>query len=248
MRIALVAALSFMAVWFVALRPKTATTESAAPAPTQTTAVPTTTTPQPAGSGFGKAVDKARAGAQTADQAAAAEQATGEDASTGTPAQGTATQTPSSSGKANAVPAPPSAARLHGSVGSVAAVGAEQAGATVIPLHRVSDQGPARRLPARMQSALEHHKVIVLLFWSRRSADDRAVRDEVAHLSRHNGRVFVDIQPVQRVGRYSRITAGVEVTQSPTVIVVDRHRKAEMITGFVDGENIDQAVLQALRG
>ena len=247
MQIALAAVVLFFAVWFVALRPKKASTESA-PAPAQTSALPTTTTPQPAASGFGKAVDKARAGAQTADQAAAAEQATGEDAATGTPATGTATQTPSSGAKTTtATPAPPTAAQLRGSVGSVAAVGAEQAGATVTPLHRVTDQGPARKLPARMQAAIDHHRVVVLLFWSRRSSDDRAVRDEVAHLSRHRGRVYVDIQPVQRVGRYSRITAGVDVSQTPSVIIVDPKRKAEMITGFVDGENIKQAVLEALR-
>lgn len=244
MQIALVGTFLFLALWFVALRPKKATTEATAPAPAQTTAVPTTTTPQPTGSGFGKAVEKARAGAQTADQAAAAEQATG------TSATGTAAPAPSASGTTPAPPAPaaPSAARLRGSVASVAVVGAEQAGATVTPLPRVIDQGPARHLPARVQSALDHHRVLVLLFWSSRSSDDRAVHNEVAHLSRHRGRVLVVMEPVGRVGRYSRITAGVEVSQSPTVIIVDRHRKAEMITGFVDGENINQAVLAALRG
>jgi hypothetical protein len=243
MRIALVGVFLFLAVWFVALRPKKATTEATAPAPAQTTAVPTTTTPQPTGSGFGKAVAKARAGVQTADQAVAAEQATG------TSTTGSATPAPSGSGTApaTAAPAAPSAARLRGSVASVAVVGAEQAGATVTVLGKVTDQGPARHLPARVQSALDHHRVLVLLFWSRRSSDDRAVRDEVAHLSRHRGRVLVVMEPVGRVGRYSRITSGVEVSQSPTVLIVDRHRKAEMITGFVDGANINQAVLAALR-
>jgi hypothetical protein len=244
MQIALVGAFLFLAVWFLALRPKKASVEATAPVPAQTTALPTTSTPQPAASGFGKAVEKARAGAQTANQAAAAEQATG------TSTTGTATPAASGSGTAAApaAPAAPSAARLRGSVASVAVVGAEQAGATVTVLRKVTDQGPARHLPARVQSALDHHKVIVLLFWSRRSSDDRAVRDEVAHLSRHRGRVLVVMAPVGSVGRYSRITAGVEVSQSPTVLIVDPHRKAEMLTGFVDGANINQAVLAALRG
>ena len=244
MQIALVGAFLFLAVWFLALRPKKASTEATAPAPAQTTALPTTSTPQPTASGFGKAVAKARAGVQTADQAVAAEQATGTSTTGGTPAP---SGSGSSTAAATAAPAAPAAARLRGSVASVAVVGAEQAGATVTVLRKVTDQGPARHLPARVQSALDHHHVIVLLFWSRRSSDDRAVRDEVAHLSRHRGQVLVVMEPVGAVGRYSRITAGVEVSQSPTVLIVDRHRKAEMLTGFVDGENINQAVLGALR-
>jgi hypothetical protein len=106
---------------------------------------------------------------------------------------------------------------------------------------------PVAALPADMRAAIDHHKVIVLLFWQNRSPEDRAVHSAVAGLSRHGGAVKVKIAPIGAVGRYSKITAGVDVLQSPTVIVVDRKRHARMFVGFVDQANIEQAVRGALR-
>jgi len=102
-------------------------------------------------------------------------------------------------------------------------------------------------LPARVRTALAADKVVVLLFWSPRAADDRAVHAELARVDRHAGKVVVDASPVARIARFQRITRGADVAQSPTVVVVGRDRKVETLVGYVDHVSIDQLVTDALR-
>lgn|SRR3954452_11637822 len=102
-------------------------------------------------------------------------------------------------------------------------------------------------LPARVRTALADDKVVVLLFWTPRAADDRAVHAELAKVDRHHGKVVVQAAPVARIARFQRITRGADVAQSPTVVVVGRDRKAETLVGYVDRVSIDQLVTDALR-
>jgi hypothetical protein len=95
--------------------------------------------------------------------------------------------------------------------------------------------------------AIADHKVMVLLFWNRDSADDRAVRRELRGVDEWDGEVFVKAAPIKQVSRYGRITRGADVNQSPTIVVVDRKLKAEALVGFVDRPTIDQAVVDAMR-
>jgi hypothetical protein len=116
-----------------------------------------------------------------------------------------------------------------------------------VPLHKAGiEEGPAHALPAPIQAALDAHKVIVLLFWQPNSSDDRAVHDAVSGLSTHGGKVVVKSAHLADLGTYGRIVAGARVQESPTVIVIDGKHRARTLTGFVDGEVIDQAVLAAL--
>jgi hypothetical protein len=102
-------------------------------------------------------------------------------------------------------------------------------------------------LPPRVVRALDHHKVLVLLFWSPKSADDKAVRTALTGIDRHKGKVLAHATNVKRIAAYGQITRGADVEQSPTVVVVDRNRKVETLVGFVDRRSIDQAVTDALR-
>ena len=86
-----------------------------------------------------------------------------------------------------------------------------------------------------------------MLFYNNRSDDDKAVRRELRHVDRYGNQVFVDAHWIKSVGRYQAITRGVDVDQSPTVVVADRNLKAETLVGYVDRETIDQAVVDALR-
>jgi hypothetical protein len=92
-------------------------------------------------------------------------------------------------------------------------------------------------------------RVLVLLFWNAGASDDRAVRGELKHVDLHHGRVKVMAAPIADVGRYKAITAGVDVLQSPTVIVLDtRTRQARTIAGYADVGELDHAVAQTLAG
>jgi hypothetical protein len=73
------------------------------------------------------------------------------------------------------------------------------------------------------------------------------VRSAFRKADRWSGRAHFTSAPIDRVSRYSPITRGVDVNQSPTVVVIDRDRNATPLVGYVDTRSIDQAVVDALR-
>jgi len=103
------------------------------------------------------------------------------------------------------------------------------------------------RLPKDVRRPVARHKVLVLLFYNNRSADDRAVRRALNKVNSYGGQVFVDAHWIKSVSRYQAITRGASVDQSPTIVVADRNMKAETLVGYVDDKTIDQAVVDALR-
>jgi hypothetical protein len=102
-------------------------------------------------------------------------------------------------------------------------------------------------LPKPVAKAIRHNKVLVLLFWNRKSADDKAVHAALAHVDRWDGRVSVQSASIKKISKYGRIARGVDVEQSPTVVVVDPSLRADTLVGYVDSDTIDQAVVDALR-
>ena len=96
--------------------------------------------------------------------------------------------------------------------------------------------------------AVAEKKVLVMLFWNPKAADDRAVRRELRTVgSRHRKEVVVHVADVKDISRYAPVTRGVNVEQSPSVVVVGRDRQATLLEGYSDREAISQAVYDALR-
>ena len=106
----------------------------------------------------------------------------------------------------------------------------------------------ARDRSAPLLRALDARHAVVLLFWNRAGADDRAVRAAVGGVDRRSGKVRVEAASVADVGRYEAITRGVQVVESPTVLVIGPQHTARAITGYTTKAEIDQAVGDALRG
>ena len=102
-------------------------------------------------------------------------------------------------------------------------------------------------LPRDVRRAVVRRKVLALLFYNNRSADDVAVRRELAHVNHYGGQVFVAAHWIKNVARYQAITRGVDVEQSPTIVIADSNLKADTLVGYVDRDTIDQAVVDALR-
>src|SRR5215213_6988891 len=103
-------------------------------------------------------------------------------------------------------------------------------------------------LPLPVAKAVAEHKILVLLFWNPKAADDRMVRRELRSVgSRHRKEVVVHIADVKNISRYAPVTRGANVEQSPSVVVVGRDRQATVLEGFTDRETIRQAVFDALR-
>ena len=219
-RILLVCAVAFMAAWMLFLRPK-----DDAGTPAASTPSPAASTPVDAGGAkseslAGKAVEKA-------NEATAAQDARAEKLADGV---GETAATPS----------------VTATTPSTTATADESSGATE-PAKLTQKAAAAGGLPLRVLNALADRKVVVLLFWSPKAAEDKAVRKALTGIDRHKGKVLAHASHVKRIAAYTQITRGADVAQSPTVVVVDRNRKVETLVGYVDRLTIDQAVTDALR-
>ena len=130
---------------------------------------------------------------------------------------------------------------------ATAAAAAAPAGAT--PAAKPArDVKPANRREAAVVRDIRRGKVVVLLFWNAKGADDVATRGAVRGLSRHGGKVAVHVIPISRVGQYESITQGVTVNQSPTTLVIDKKRRSRAIVGLSERGELTQAVNDALAG
>src|SRR3954470_11575630 len=226
-RILLVAVIGLCAVYFLFLRPKDEAVPAAAAPPAATTPVPAKDPGAKTQSKPGGIVQKATADTQNASDRS--EQAAGtsvgiDDGKT----DGTTSVGPASSG-----------------VNTNPVTKAPATGQTSAPAPISKDA--LASLPRDVRKAVEQRKVIALLFWNNRSYDDRAVRSELKHVSHYGKQVFVAAHPIKNVARYQAITRGVDVEQSPTIVVVDTNLKAVTLVGYVDSDTIDQAVVDAIR-
>lgn len=204
LRIALIAAVAFLGVWALFLRPQPDPPVVADPA-VEATSTPAAADPSAA------AAAAANANASVAAADATAGELTGEAA-----AAGTGTSTPAAPGAA---------------------------AAPEVDLNRQA----LAKLPADVARAVRRDKVVALLFWNSRAPEDRRVRRALRDANTHDKRVFVRVAPVSDIARYAPITRGVDVAQSPTLVVVDSDLHAEALVGYVARTTIRQALSDAVR-
>jgi hypothetical protein len=169
-------------------------------------------TPAPGVTGLAKDAAKAKAAVATANAAAARKDAAANAAA------GSSTTKPSAS---TAKPAAPAVKPAAPGLADDAVPG-----------------DPSRPLLASVDAG----KVVVLLFWNKKASDDRATRRDLRSVNLHHGRVLASAVPLDDVGRYEAITRGVQVLESPTVLVIGAGGKARAITGYAQAKEIDQAV------
>lgn len=214
-RVLLIVALLFAVVWFLVLRPKpVAGTEPATP-----------TAPGVAG----LANDAAKAHSAVDASSAAAARSEGAANAVGGSST-TATAKPSATSAKPAAAAKPSAA-------------AKPAAAPAKPAKPGLADDAAPGDPSRpLLASVDAGKVAVVLFWNANAADDRATRRGLRSIDLHGGKVVASAVPIAEVGRYEAITRGVQVLESPTVLVIGAGGKARAITGYTQAKEIDQAV------
>ena len=103
-------------------------------------------------------------------------------------------------------------------------------------------------LPLRVLKAIGDRKVVVLLFWSPKAAEDKAVRKALASIDRHDGKVLAHATHVKRIARLRADHA-----RRRRRAVADRRRRRSQPQGrdarraTSTGVTIDQAVTDALR-
>jgi hypothetical protein len=97
--------------------------------------------------------------------------------------------------------------------------------------------------PAAVSRAIAQGRIAVLAFFQP-GADDRANAAAVASLPRGHG-VAVFTDRVAHVGRYGPLIVGLGIDQAPAIVIVDRHRNARLIEGYVDSKTLAQEVSDA---
>ena len=142
------------------------------------------------------------------------------------------------------------AAATGGSTGVAAptAAAAPATGKAAAPAAPAADVKAANQREAKVVNDIKAGKVVVMLFWNSKGADDVATRSAVSRLSRHGGKVAVHVVPISRVGQYESITQGITVGQSPTTLVIDKERRSRAIVGLSERVELSQVVNDALAG
>jgi hypothetical protein len=97
-----------------------------------------------------------------------------------------------------------------------------------------------------IENGLSQHKVVAVLFFNPAAADDQAVKHELEAIPARGGKVVKLAVPLSEIARYPVITNQVQVTESPTLVLIDGNRKADMLTGYLDQFELAQRVSDAL--
>jgi hypothetical protein len=109
------------------------------------------------------------------------------------------------------------------------------------------DPAALKTLPSGVRKAIEARKIVVLGFFNTAALDDRLTRKQLEDVHRFHGRVYVHGAALKAVQRYQVITRGADVSQTPSIVVIDRNMKAQLLTGYVDHVRIEQAIVDAMR-
>jgi hypothetical protein len=102
---------------------------------------------------------------------------------------------------------------------------------------------------AVLQGELKQGKTVLLLFWNPKSTDDVSVKKEAQAVAAHSkGKVVLHVALPAQVGQYGSVTRGVQVFQTPTLLLIDSRGLAVTMTGLMDQYAIQQGILEAKHG
>ena len=152
----------------------------------------------------------------------------------------------SSSSPSPAASRPKTAAPAHADADASASATASAANAKPAANPAVKHAVPAQQRQTAIENGLNHHKVLAILFFNPAAADDRAVKHELDEIPARGGKVVKLAVPLSELTRYPVITNQVQVTESPTLVLIDGQRKADLLTGYLDQLELSQRVSDAL--
>jgi hypothetical protein len=98
--------------------------------------------------------------------------------------------------------------------------------------------------PGRAARAVRKHKKVVILFGNARGLDDRAMASVIRSVDQRT-KALVLVDDVAAVERYGKLVEDVGVSQTPSIVIIDRRGKARLIEGYVDSNTLTQAVADA---
>jgi hypothetical protein len=122
--------------------------------------------------------------------------------------------------------------------------------ATASPAHKSAGSttnASSKLIPSGQRSVetdLAKGNVVVLLFWNPAGTDDVVTSRAVQQL-RNAPKVSVQEALAGQVANYGSVTRGVQLYATPTVLVINKHGQAIVLTGVQDAYSIEQAIAEA---
>jgi hypothetical protein len=109
------------------------------------------------------------------------------------------------------------------------------------------EAGASVGLPLNVARAFAKKQVVVLFFGGA-GTDDALTADSVRSLKAtagHGVAVFMD--KLSNLADYRRVVEGLDVSQAPSIVLVDRDKKAQVLEGFIDAGSLRQDVADVAR-
>jgi len=110
------------------------------------------------------------------------------------------------------------------------------------------------KLPKTVADALKDRKVLVLGVlsqaskpWRPQADDDRYVHKALKHTNRYGGDVVVKTVGLDQLSTYGPLVNDLGLSESPSIVVIDRDLKGTVLAGYVDRVAINQAIADARR-
>jgi hypothetical protein len=107
----------------------------------------------------------------------------------------------------------------------------------------------AKSVPAMqttVEAELKQGKIVAVLFWNSKSPVDQLVQRELQAVGHAlGGKVALHDAHAGQVGSFGSITRDVQVFQTPTILIVNKHGQTTSLTGLTDSFSIEQAIAEA---
>jgi hypothetical protein len=124
---------------------------------------------------------------------------------------------------------------------------------TVVTKHVVHTPAPSQAASkgispqqAAVESELKQGKVVLVLFWNPKGADDVAVRKEVRAVGKKlGGKIAVHDAFANQVGSFGTFTKTVQVYGTPTILVINKQGAVTTLNGLTDAFAIEQTIDEA---
>jgi hypothetical protein len=241
-QIAFVAMAFLVLVWFVALRGHSPSSSSSASAPTSAASQAQAAAPTPiyhgaapGVEGLTRAIAKAHGAVATSQQNAKQLQEKSAQASSPSSTAPSPATSATGSQPTSSTPATPASR----------ATASKSAARTAVKPHKATASGTPAQQKA-VESELKGGKVVLLLFWNPKASVDVAVHKELQAVGRKlGGKIAVHDAEAKQVGSFGSITQAIQVYQTPTILLVNRHGVTTTLTGLTDVYSLEQTIEEA---
>ncbi|MHB8234773.1 MAG: hypothetical protein ACYDHT_08990 [Solirubrobacteraceae bacterium] len=116
------------------------------------------------------------------------------------------------------------------------------------PRSTAAPQRAAQGVPVmqtKVEDELKHGKLVAILLWNAKGSVDQVVRRELSAARRGARGLVVHVATSGQVGSFGTFTRAVQVSSTPTILLITPKGVTSSITGLTDAYAIQQAISEA---